>query len=325
MMNKQTILEIYNRIRDNNQNNKTDTIPTSDMIYRKMLADIIDNEQQLKLALKLLAEAHYIFIIRIVEPDENLDIQPLNGYVVAELVILRQVKQHAFDELEKAFSAQFYQRKNAGSIIRELVGEARTYNNTPLGNFLNMAMMLDQFEHYMEKSYHEFAEPYKRTRLAELLEHPDYMELGAGASRSRKGEGAVYVEGEEGFGIDEETGRSAKQMTDARRAIDAPTVIDLEAMDSSGQWGRAVARYGVQFLVRIHFRKYEFDKVKKLVRAKRIAREADLRYIRDTLRTIESRLEKDPELGNHLDQIGELRRMAQLKLNQIMMARKNKE
>ena len=88
-------------------------------------------------------------------------------------------------------------------------------------------------------------------------------------------------------------------------------------MNLSGGWGVAVERYGVQFLIRIHLRKYEFDTLRSLIRGGRIAREEDLRFLRDSLRKMQGRLDADPTLKLFLKAMAEVRRLAQVRLNRI--------
>ena len=107
-----------------------------------------------------------------------------------------------------------------------------------------------------------------------------------------------------------------------RRAVDSSELTKLEEMNRSGKWGEAVDRFGVQFLVRVHLRKYEFKQVRQLIRAQRIAREEDLRFVRDTLRTMEQRFDVDPRLIEFRTDMTELRRMAQMRLNKIVMLKK---
>ena len=106
------------------------------------------------------------------------------------------------------------------------------------------------------------------------------------------------------------------------RPIDSAELNQIQEMDRSGQWGKAVDRYGVQFLLRIHFRKYEFEKVRWLLRTGKVAREEDVRFIRDTIRTMEGRVNVDLKLGRFLKDMADIRRIAQMKLNSIHQVKK---
>ncbi len=83
----------------------------------------------------------------------------------------------------------------------------------------------------------------------------------------------------------------------------------------NSKWSKAVNQFSIRFLIRIHFRKYEFDVVKKLVQTSKISMLDDLVYIRDLLKDLERQLDKDTILKYHLDKIVELRRITQAKIN----------
>jgi len=247
--------------------------------------------------LRILSEAHYLFTIRLVEPDDRLLIHGLETYVSAEIPVLAKLKEVAYSELELAYEGQYYKRKQASQIVREMIGTARQFNNTPMGKSLNLSMMLQQYEQFMATRFVEFSETWKANKLQELL-----PEL---ASEPRP-----------------VLNTATDAQTTARRAADSEHVARIEEMNRSGKWGEAVTKFGVEFLVRVHLRKYEFDRVRQLIKQHKIASEKDLRFVRDTIKIMEGRLEQDPTLRNHLDDMTELRRLAQLRMNQIILAKK---
>ncbi|MBI3396806.1 MAG: hypothetical protein HY042_13290 [Spirochaetia bacterium] len=299
------LTQIVDKIREANETEGEGSIPTSDTIYRKSLYSISETEENIRSYLQALTDAHYIFAIKLVENDEKMGISGIDGYVVAEIPILAAAKERSFRELEMAYEHQFYKRKHALVICRELVGDARKFNNTPMGRLLNLAVMLQQFEHLMVTAFHEFSDTWREKVLA------------------RKLGGVTAAEPPVSFLEEEPT----DAITDAplqpfQRAVDSGEYKKIQEMNKDGKWGEAVDRFGVQFLLRIHFRKMEFDVVKALMKSKKIAREEDLKYVRDTLRTMESRMSMDPGLAPHANVMTELRRMAQIRMNQIHLAKK---
>ena len=303
MENKDTLLEIMSRIKDANVNNKKMMIPTSDLIYKRLCSDLCEDENQMNSSLKLLQESHYIFIVKIVETDENLMISGVDGFVACEIPILTKIREKYARELELAYSSQFYERKQAAVIIRDLIGTVRKYNNTPLGNALNISVMVQQYEHFMSKNFSEFSDTWKDNKLTEILSG-----LGRGESTNEMFEHSV--------------GDSHSASDQIDRAIDNALYNELEEMDVRGKWGQAVSKFGVEFMLRIHFRKFEFDKVKILINQKKVAREKDLKFIRDTMRIMENRTKKDSKLRTYMNQMLDLRRLAQLKLNTLYAAKK---
>jgi hypothetical protein len=296
------LMEIVRRIRTLNEEGKRTSIPFSDTIYRKLLSDLCESEDRMRFYLRVLSDAHYLFTIRLVEPDERLLIHGLEAYVVCDVPVIMRLKEVSYSELELSYEGQYYKRKQATLILRELIGNARQFNNTPLGKSMNLAMMLQQYEQFMATRFAEFSEGWKQKKLNELLP-------------------------EVGFDLGSTSAAAASTKTEAqpRRAIDSEHLQKIEEMNRSGKWGEAVDKFGVQFLIRIHLRKYEFEQIKTLIKQHKIATEKDLRFLRDTLKMMEGRFEEDPELVKHKDEMIELRRLAQLKMNQVLIARKEFE
>jgi len=287
---RKNLLEIVNRLRSLNSSEKNeDFIPSSDVIYRKHLSDLCNSENQCTEFLRILMEAHYVFSFNLVEADERLMIASVRGYVVADTGIVTKMRERADRQLERAYEHQFYARKAAATIMREMIGDARKFNNTPFGKALNIAIMLEQYQHLLYTDINEFTETARENRLNEIIK-----------VQSPDDDLAPEVQEERPV-----------------RAADTPEAAQVAEMNLAGKWGDAVQKFGVEFLVRIHFRKYEFDKVIWLIKTGRITQEKDLRFVRDTVRLMEGRTAADPRLKLHLAKMADLRRIAQIRLNQL--------
>lgn len=300
----QTILELAKRVREINEGKtqRDHPLPVSDTMYRKYVSDIVSSPEEMREFLRILTAAHYVFTITMVEPDDNLMIDGVYGYATADPAILRKLREQAFTDLESAYEQQFYRRKAPNTIIRELLPQARNFNNTHLGRTLNVAVMLQQYENLLAQSMAEYSDVWRRRRLEQLI--PELQGVG--------------LESDE-FDPPPEAPPAGK----ANRATDSAELDRIQTMDESGSWGEAVRKYGVPFLLRIHFRKYEFERVRWLIRTHKVAREEDLRFIRDTVRGMEQRVDIDPRLARYTREMSELRRACQIRLNQIHQVRKD--
>ena len=355
------LMEIVKRVKEINQGDgkKPGVIPTSDDMYRKHLSDIVESKDKLEFYVRLLFESHYLLQITLVEADERLLVNGIHGYVVAEAGPIDSLIEFYDTQLETAYEQHFYRRRAVATIIRELLPQARTFNNTDLGRALNVSVMLHQFAQLLRAEYAEFTDMFKRRKLQEIMpdlvmgeeEHADDEDgLGmAGTADSaadidavesapeimpqEAGADAIEVQagipslGEEDPDSDAEALGAAPPpepapITPAKRAVDTVLGRDVQQMDKSGRWGEAVNRYGVEFLVRIHLRKYEFEKLRWLIRSGRIVREQDLRFIRDSLRKMEGRFNEDPALNRYSKDMAEVKRAAQVRLNAIHQMKK---
>ncbi len=298
-----TLLKIRDRIKEINNNIYEEAIPTSDIIFRKYLNDLVYSEDMAMYYLKILSESNFIFILHIVEPDTILKIPGIYGYVVAELEIIEKLSAVYNQRLTKIYEVE--KRKLAGveTIIRELMPKVKELNNTPLGKILNICIMLEQFTRVINDKPDHFRDPYRISKLKQFL--PEQEE--------------EFKEPE----IEEQ--EKVQQPQERRRAIDTEEYQQLSKMNLTGNWAKAVEQFGVQFLIRVHLRKYEFDILKKLLLQKRIAREEDLIFLRDSLRKMEERSLFNAELKKYLNEIKELKRIVQLKINQFYLIRKKYE
>ena len=257
MQENSILLDIVSRIRDRNLSPDSDYIPTSDNIYKKVLGSLVESEQQMHRYLDILKESHYIFTIRLVEPDERLSVSGIDAFLAAERSVVDHIKDRAYREIETIFEQEYFQRKQASVIARELLMEVRKYNNTPLGRHLNLTIMIQQLDRILTSQFGEFTETWRQEKLQSLLRRAGLGELVPGQAPA-----------EEHF---EDTAAVSTRVT------------ELEKMDLSGGWGRAVSKFSVDLLIRVHVRKREFDTLSKLIRSRKIAREQDLRKIRELL------------------------------------------
>lgn len=311
----ETLLEILKRLEELNQKLQEIPIPTSEDIYRRHMSDLHDSEESLMYQLRLLQEAHFIFMIHIVEPDDRLMIPGIYGYVVAKNEILHPLVAEYHRRLEQVYEAQLFKRKAASTIIRELMPEVKQYNNTPLGQILNISIMLEQYVRLIAEKPEEYEDYWKQVKLRQLLPDLEGVE-----SVDMPGFGDLTSDSD--FGDEDSKGPAEKVV---RRAVDTPEYQELARMDLSGSWGKAVEKYGVVFLMRVHLRKMEFDTLKRLMLRRRITREEDLRYLRDSLRVMEERFSLDRSMAHMIDPVRELKRIAQIRLNQFTILRKKLE
>ncbi|MEQ9363105.1 MAG: hypothetical protein RIF32_02625 [Leptospirales bacterium] len=354
--------EIFARLREFNANEKNSfRLMTSDDIYRQHMSDLVTSAEQLDGYIEALSEAHYLFRLKIVEPDEHRKSSGIYAYLVAELPLIGKLRGWADGYLEGLYEQQFYRRKQAMPILRELIPESRRFNNTELGRGLNVASMLLQYEKLIVEAFGEFTDGWKwKTLKSSLLSSalasdeeiaafealgPDPQKRFGSDPKAAAATLNPMEAGAESFDtVDADAPEdSADDVAEAplaqfdgpfdansdelaaeefpadprRRAVDLTELDELQAMDLSGNWGRVVKKYGVIFLVRIHLRKYEFDILRALIRGGRISREDDLRYLRDSLRKMQGRLDSDPPLKSFVKEMAELRRLAQVRLNRI--------
>jgi len=275
-----TILELAEQIKIENTKSK-DRIPSSDTFVRRMSAYFSRTDDEIRKFLNDLKDCHYIFLVNIVQGDANLYVKSVDAYVYAEPSILADLKRFADKKLETVYEGTFYKRKSAFQIVRELFTKVKEYNNTPLGRAINEAVMTEEYHRLITSNPYEFTDAWRKERLFKM-----------------------YKEEEDDESKDKNSPRAVDQIKKNNTDV-----------NPNSRWGKAINQFSIEFLVRIHFRKYEFDVIKKLVVSGKINREEDLKYVRDTLKLMETRLDQDTALKRYLNEMIELRRLAQGKLN----------
>jgi hypothetical protein len=296
--NYKTALELSELIKNENVSGK-ERIPSTDSHMKIWTLRFDRNEEELRNIIKTLRDAHFIFIINLVsvEDEANSYLHSQDSYIYADASILNELKKYTEAKLEKVYESTQYKKKSAFQITKELFPKLKEYNNTPLGHALNEAIMVEEYYKTITNTAFEYTDSWRQKKLQEL--YRDEI-----ADQNREKEISSH------HSIDEIDSSSFNSTA-------TPTKITLDAaqLEQLPYWERLTHTFPIEFLIRIHFRKYEFDIIRKLILTGKIHDEKDLKYIRDTLQIMESKIKHDNILKKNLDVIIELRRIAQTKMN----------
>lgn len=282
--------DIASQIRDENLRGK-DRIPTSEFFIKKMVQAHDKSPEDIRYYLEQLKETHHIFTYHLVSPDPSLFVQGIEGYVYADQTVLNEVRHFLENKIGQLYENTFYKKKTYQQILRELLPRLKEYNNTEMGRALNSAMMVDEFIRVISSNAFEYTENWRKEKLYKAFREEDEM-----------------------FGetIVEETSFSESR-------IDSPRYKD----PSNSKWARTINQFSAKFVLRIHFRKYEFDVVRKLIITGKITSVEDFIFIRDSIKEMETLKDKDPVLKYHIEKMTELRRLCQAKINIIRKSNPN--
>ena len=377
-MHDETVLfEIFERLHKENEENRENPIPESDTIYKSILGDICSSKEECMDALDRLIQARYVFKIVLSEGNPEKDTPDVLGFISTDIKLIQTVTDIYKDKLQAAYEHEKYQRKDATTIIKEVIPQMQIYRSTPIGKLVNILVMLEQFQQIIMTNFWDYKDSRKRADLKDIAKNPSRIigKKNAKVGEERSEQANSEMDGEElqekvkdiGVSGDDEVDvfvgdkESTAALTDdfnipepsvnmmaapepgeaspsvsrnqpvpgdvpdiggsGPRATESAEYQKLQEMDLSGKWGVAVSHYGVQFLLRIHFRKYEFETVIRLVINKRIAKMEDLKYIVDTLSGMLKNMDRDPPLYKHKSIMQKLRQMALSRINMIESAR----
>ncbi|UOG59639.1 hypothetical protein [Leptospira noguchii] len=269
-------------------------IPTSDTFIKELMSLFSREPDELRNILETLRTAKIIFIIKIVLPDDKaskMNDPGVDAYAYADLKILNDLKYYSEKKLERLYEATYYKKKSPSTITRELFPKIRELNNTPIGRIVNIAVMLEEYIRMMNNNPNEFQEEFRSQAMEDLL-----------LSKGDTSETPVRQ-----TPLSNSFGPNLSQ-----RATDIPNNIN-----PNSPWGRMVSKFSIDFLLRVHLRKCEFETVRKLVTSGKVTSEENLRLIRDSLLKMEKNVNVDKVLASYLDEMIELRRLTQRKINSI--------
>ncbi|TGK14224.1 hypothetical protein [Leptospira stimsonii] len=295
-------LEIASEIRKVNLQDD-EKIPTSDTFIKDLMSLYSREPEDLRNIIEALREAKVIFVIKIVLPEERankLSDPGVDAYAYADLKILTDLKYYSEKKLERLYESTYYKKKSPSLIARELFPKIRELNNTPIGRIVNISVMLEEFIRMMNNNPNDFIDEFRTQALEEIL-------VSKGSSPS------------EGKDIGDEAAPSSFSSTfspiPSQRASDR--IDPLNNVNPNSPWGRMVSKFSIDFLLRVHLRKCEFETIRRLIITGKVGEEEQLRLVRDNLLKMEKNIHVDKVLASYLEEMVELRRLTQRKLNLI--------
>ena len=287
---KTNLINLVERINNYQVQKSNDPVPTIEEIYNIIAYASFDNIDEVKQAVALLVKSGYLFEIQTLDSHKKL----ADGFVVSSPGALMAVSSFIAKELERQYSISMKVAKSADNII--LASEEEFLDKNPRA--------------------HRYIKTYQRIKeYAAKIANGDYRYSKAGClnslNRLLDGEESIDLSAEEsltkGPGFEKATEeKSAKQHS---RAVDAIDQEQYGRVRERLAWSDATRIFDPQFLMRIHFRKYEFKMVFRLVYEGKVKEKKDLDYIEATLMKIEGNVERDPKLKDHLKEIQELKKL----------------
>lgn len=296
--------EIYDEIKKRNSLENAKSIPHSDEFINLISASIGVPVNVVKTVIKVLTNAHKIFIIEIVAEDTVRGIPRVEGYVVTDMVLMRKMKAFFQKELVYMYNTQFNKNLMVHKVIKEIFPAIRSFNNTPLGEVANKSIMLEEFEKLIETNFIEYTEEWKEQQLAVEMDK-------AGIKRAITRADADTVK--------KETGESGDTLVaevkdgtrfQLSRAVDSERYRKFITRSKSKSYPlqRILNIYGIRFFLQTHLRRYQFSSLIQIIEDRQINKRSDLLILKDMLKKIKMNIDTDPNLAKHKDDIYNLER-----------------
>ena len=284
--------DIYKKILEHNSKADSNAIPHSDLFEKEIQSLLGIERPDIERIIKLLKEAHKIFTFEITKEDRDNEIRKIDGYVECDLQTIRKLKNYFQKALMDEYENQLNRRLLVHQIVKDIYARPQFYKNTILGQLGNKAIMLEEYENFVEHHYTEFTDTWKANKLTELLAATEDMLL-----RDKKKEGEA-----------DETPAKKEAPGAAKRAVDSELYEEYSAEKTKQSLNKVLQIYGVEFFFRINLRKYNFDLLKQIIESGEIDRRADLTVLKEMIQKMKSNVGRDPQLLDHMDKIYKLER-----------------
>ena len=279
--------EIMLKIIESNAKNNIDSIPHSDVFRKNIISSMGILDNQLNQILNILKESHRIFIFEIIKENKEKEIKKIEGYVEANLGTINRLKTFFQNLLMTEYEKKFNKRLLVHQIIKEIYQQRSIYQNTPIGQIGNKAIMLEEFSNLIEKHYGEYTAAWQENKLKELLEKIEQTNQENQESQER---------------APEEVSRAS------RRAIDTKEFSEIAAKGNKESLKRILSIYGVEFFFRVNLRKYNFDIIQAAIESGEIDHKADLKMLKEMIQKVKLNIKKDPKLMEYSDELYKLER-----------------
>jgi hypothetical protein len=283
--------EIFSKIVGYNAKINHDAIPHSDTFTKEVQSLLGIDRGDIDRIIRLLKDSHKIFSFEIIKEDPDNEVKRVEGYVETDLQTIRKLKNYFQKLLMDEYEKQFSKRMLVHQIVKDMYARASFYKNTMLGQIGNKAIMLEEYEGFIERNFNEFTDTWKEKKLTELLAMTENRLL---HDTTPQNEGADS---------------SKKAPPSSKRAIDSAQYQNYTVDKSKQSLDKVLQIYGVEFFFRINLRKYDFEALRQVIESGTIDRRTDLIKLKDMIQKIKSNTEKDPKLLEYTDQIYKLERI----------------
>lgn len=296
-MKNEIVDKVFKRIVAHNQSLNLNSIPHSDTFQNEIISLYGITKNEFEVVLSVLKESHKILIMEIAkeEPRKNLD--KISGYIDADLHTIQKLKEIFYNALVAEYEKEYHKKKTAGQIIKELIPRMSYINHSPIGKFLNKALMLDEFERHVEKNFREFTEEWKDENYTVQLSVNEEFLKNIGNEKKNP----VSPKVNESVSIPVKTAAS-------KRAVDSPLHQEYQSQNSGESISKMLQIYGFEFFCRVHLRKYNFEIIEQAIDSGIITRRQDLTTLKEMLKQMRAHFGIDSELEKYYDDIMNLDR-----------------
>ncbi|MBN2435708.1 MAG: hypothetical protein JXK07_10625 [Spirochaetes bacterium] len=298
----QDIIEsVFRQIETRNHASNNQAIIHSDELKNILSAQLGVSKDIIAQVVSILLDAHKILHIEIIAEDTARNIDRIDGFVVTELSVIRNLKSYFEKQLIILYEKQYHKNMGAASIIKELFGQMHTINMTEIGQILNKTIILGEYEKMIEKDFTTYSHEWQEKKMIELAVergfrwHSDIPELN---EENKSFETDLKTES-----ADNNDQTISAIIPEGMRAVDTEEYTDFTDKSQKYPLNRILNIYGIDFFTKIYFRRYKFGYIQQLIEDRQITRKSDLFQIKEILAVVKKNILKDRALTEHREEI----------------------
>ena len=291
----QKVLEdVYVEVLRTNKDLSPGAIPHSDTFLKQILSSLGVAPETGKAALRILAEAHKLFTMEITAEDSNHNVERIEGYIAADLVVVTMLKNYFGDLLCKVYEKQFSKHLMVHQVIKEIFPLLKSLNNTDLGQITNKTIMLIEFERLIERNGGDYTEEWQEKELVAIAKREDFS-----YQPKPHIQVAPFIAGLATTPL-EKAVRATGSFT---RAVDSDTFRDFSEKGKKYPLQRILNIYGIDFFIKVYLRKHQFLYLKQIIEDRQILKRDDLLLMKKLVEKVKGNIYAEKELGEHRNEI----------------------
>jgi len=280
------IIDIYKKIEEYNKKLNLDAIPHSDVFFKEMNSFFGVENDNLRSIIHILKEAHMLFVFEVAREDKNRDVDSIDGFVIADLSVIRTLKTFFQNNLMDIYEDEFNKRLMPHQIVQEILPRMHAFQNSPIGSLANKSVMLQEYEHLIDKEYQDYTEEWKKIKLEELVKL-----------------------NEDNINLFTPKAKKEKEKKKVKRAVDSDSYDEYAELQKKGSLRKVLNIYGVDFFFRVNLRKHNFNYISSVIESQYIDRKSDLLKLKDMIQKIKLNMVTDSELQSQSTEIYNLDRV----------------
>jgi len=301
-MSRKLLDEVYEEIKRNNLEEGEKMVPHSDEFIKYLTASMGVSEDMVKRLIKILINSHMIFSFEVVHQDEIRNIPQIEGYVITDSTIIRNVKNYYQRQLVMLYSKQFKKDLMVHQVVKEIFPIIRTLNNTGLGKVANKSIMLEELEKLLDKDFQQYTSDFKEKQLEVELSKANFD-----LDDKKKSHGPGIAKTESNASATAGVSNSIEQKG-MGRAVDSKRYQDFVSKKNKYPLQRIINIYGMDFFLKVNLRNHQFTYLKQLIEDNQIQKRSDLLLLKDLLRVVKMNADRDDQVQKHIEDVYALER-----------------